>query len=89
VSLISPVNRARLLRLARTFHEVHAETGSLPRSIAHSARFIGKKIIPLARYRYPRSLDYSLSGGSVRRTHSGFPIVPFLNIHSGGSVITS
>ena len=46
----SPVNRARLDRLIRTFREVHAETGSLPRSIAHSARFIGKKILPLARY---------------------------------------
>ena len=48
--LISPVSRARLLRLTRTFREVHAETGSLYQSITHSARFIGKKILPLMRH---------------------------------------
>jgi hypothetical protein len=50
MTLISDINRARLLRLARTFQEVHAETGSLPRSMAHCARFVGKKMIPLVRY---------------------------------------
>ncbi len=48
--LISDINRARLRRLLLTFSEVHAETGSLSRSIRHTTRFIGKKLRPLVRY---------------------------------------
>lgn len=47
---LSAVNRARLGRLLRTFREVYAETESLSRATAHSARFVGKKILPLTRY---------------------------------------
>jgi Glycosyltransferase family 9 (heptosyltransferase) len=48
--LMSPIGRARLLRLTRTFREVHASTGSLSQSLVHSARFLVKKLIPLTRY---------------------------------------
>jgi hypothetical protein len=48
--LISDVNRARLYRLRQSFSEVHAETGNLGQSILYTARFVGKKIVPLTRY---------------------------------------
>jgi hypothetical protein len=46
----SNITRARLHRVFLTFAEVHAETGSLTRSIRHTVRFVGKKLVPLARY---------------------------------------
>ena len=50
MSLISPVSRARVQRLSRTFHEVLADTGSWRQSVTHMLRFGGKKLVPLARY---------------------------------------
>jgi hypothetical protein len=50
VMLISDMTRARLHRLFLTFSEVHAETGSLSKSIRYTAGFIGKKFIPLVRH---------------------------------------
>jgi hypothetical protein len=52
VMLISDITRTRVHRLALTFSEVHAETGSLSKSIRYTARFIGKKLVPLVRYGY-------------------------------------
>ena len=60
--LISDVSRARIRRIILTFSEVHAETGSLLKSLRHTLRFIGKKLVPLARY-----LGYTLRRSFVTR----------------------
>jgi hypothetical protein len=49
-TMISAITRARIHRVGQTFREVYAETGSLPRTMRHMARFIGLKITPLVRY---------------------------------------
>jgi hypothetical protein len=50
MALISALNKARLRRLSQTCREVYAETGSLPRTMTHMMRFIGRKLLPLFRY---------------------------------------
>jgi hypothetical protein len=50
VTLKSDINRPYLHRLLPVFSEVYGETGSLRQSICHTARFTGKKLVPLARY---------------------------------------
>jgi hypothetical protein len=50
MALISELNRARARRLSQTFREVYAETGSLPLTLTHMLRFVGKKLLPLFRY---------------------------------------
>jgi hypothetical protein len=50
MALISALSRARARRLAQTFREVYAETGSLSLALSHTLRFITKKLVPLVRY---------------------------------------
>lgn len=47
---ISPLNRARLRRLLKTYSEVRGESGSTRRAAAHLARFTVRKLLPLLRH---------------------------------------
>ena len=84
--LISPVSRARVQRLSRTFREVLADTGSLHQSVTHMLRFGGKKLVPLARY----SLFTLARLFVIKRLRDGHrhatPSVPTLGIRVLGGV---
>jgi hypothetical protein len=76
--LMSDINRARLRRILLTFSEVHAETGSLSKSIRHTMRFMGKKLIPSMRYvgfAVTRSLVNRRLRGPNTKLSSSVPVI--------------
>ena len=84
--LISEINRTRLQRLLLTFSEVHAETGSLTKSVRHTARFMGKKLVPLARYGC-FTVTRSLVARRLRASNASVgSSVPVIGLHILGGI---
>lgn len=86
MALISALNRARFRRLSQTYREVYAETGSLPRTMTHMIRFIGKKLLPLFRYGSFTFLRLFVVSRLKRRNDRLGPYIPIVGIRILGGV---
>ena len=84
--LMSAITRARLHRIFLTFSEVHAETGSLSQSLRHTVRFIGKKMVPLARYGYSTIARSSVTRRLRILNTSLAPGVPVIGLRILGGI---
>jgi hypothetical protein len=84
--LISDVNRARLYRVRQSFSEVHAETGNLGQSVLYTARFVGKKFLPLTRYACFAIIRRTMAGRLRRVNAGGDAATPVIGLRVLGGI---